>query len=342
MNHKKQNIVLDVGIFIVIMAFTFWSIFRNENLADIADSVKMMSIPSLAAAVALSIFYVAGEGSMICYLLKGVGEKAKLLRCILYSFIGFFFSGITPSATGGQPMQLYYMKKDGHSISTSTAVLMTVGVVYKFVLVVTGTGILLFWREPLKEYLKGYYLLYFVGLSLNAALVIILLLMMFSPGIIMTIFSKLEELLIFFRFWKKSEERKDKVNQFLAGYQETVCFLNNHKKLIGVTIVCTFLQRFSVFVLTYVVYRGLGLDGYAMMDIVLLQASVYIAVDMLPIPGAQGITETMYKKIFRNIFPQQFLVASMCIIRGISFYFIMIVSFGVWGIAHMKNNRKRE
>lgn len=342
MNHKKQNIVLDVGIFIVIMAFTFWSVFRNENLADIADSVKMMSIPSLVAAVALSIFYVAGEGSMICYLLKGVGEKAKLLRCILYSFIGFFFSGITPSATGGQPMQLYYMKKDGHSISTSTVVLMTVGVVYKFVLVVTGTGILLFWREPLKEYLKGYYLLYFVGLSLNAALVIILLLMMFSPGIIMTIFSKIEELLVFFRFWKKSEERKNKVNQFLAGYQETVGFLNNHKKLIGVTIVCTFLQRFSVFVLTYVVYRGLGLDGYAMMDIVLLQASVYIAVDMLPIPGAQGITETMYKKIFRNIFPQQFLVASMCIIRGISFYFIMIVSFGVWGIAHMKNNRKRE
>ena len=170
MNSKKQNIVLDVGIFTAIMAFTFWSVFRNQNMADITGTVKMMSIPSLVAAATLSVFYVAGEGSMICYLLKGVGEKAKLMRCITYSFIGFFFSGITPSATGGQPMQLYYMKKDGHSISASTVVLMTVAVVYKFVLVVTGIGILLFWREPLKEYLEGYYSLYFVGLSLNVAL----------------------------------------------------------------------------------------------------------------------------------------------------------------------------
>lgn len=104
MNNKKQNIVLDVGIFTAIMAFTFWSVFRNQNMADITGAVKMMSIPSLVAAATLSVFYVAGEGSMICYLLKGVGEKAKLMRCIAYSFIGFFFSGITPSATGGQPM----------------------------------------------------------------------------------------------------------------------------------------------------------------------------------------------------------------------------------------------
>ena len=71
-------------------------------------------------------------------------------------------------------------------------------------------------------------------------------------------------------------------------------------------------------------------------------ASIYIAVDMLPVPGAQGITEAMYKKIFRNIFPEQCLIVSMCITRGISFYFIMIVGFGVWAIIYLKNNRKSE
>lgn len=341
MNNKKQNIVLNAGIFAIIMAFTFWSVFRNQNMADIVTSVQMLSMPSLVAAIIFAVFYVAGEGSMICYLLKGVGEKEKLLHCIEYSFIGFFFSGITPSATGGQPMQLYYMKRDGHSISASTVVLMTVAVVYKFVLVVIGMGILLFWRELLKEYLKGYYLLYFVGLSLNVILVIILLLIMFSQGIIMAICSKTEELLVYIRVWKKSVERKEKVNQFLTGYRETVCFLKKNKKLIGVTIICTFLQRFSVFVLTYVIYRGLGLDGSAMIDIVLLQASVYIAVDMLPVPGAQGITEAMYKKVFRNIFPQQYLIAAMCITRGVSFYFIMVVSFAVCVLAHLKTKKQK-
>lgn len=331
--------ILDVGIFAAIMALTFWSIFHNQDMGEIAASVQMMSMSALVLAILLSVCYVAAEGSMICYLLKGVGEKAKLPRCIAYSFIGFFFSGITPSATGGQPMQLYHMKKDGHSVSASTVVLMTVAVIYKFVLVLTGAGILFFWREPLRAYLKGYYFLYFVGLSLNIVLVLLLLLLMLSPGIIRAIFSWLDNLLVSIRLWKKSETRKEKVNRFVAGYQETVRFLKNHKKRIGVTVIGTFLQRFSVFVLTYVVYRGLGLWGTAMTDIVLLQASVYIAVDMLPIPGAQGITEAMYKYIFAAVFPQQYLIASMCITRGISFYFIMIVSFAIWGIAYLKSNR---
>ena len=204
-------------------------------------------MPALVTAIILAVFSVAAEGGMIFYLLKGIGEKSKLSGCIRYSFIGFFFSGITPSATGGQPMQLYYMKKDGHSISASTVVLMTVAVVYKFVLVVTGVGILLFWREPLKEYLEGYYLLYFAGLSLNIGFVIILLLILFSPGIILAVFSRLEKLLVYLRFWKKSEERKDNVNKFLAGYRETVYFLKNHRKLIGITVtgVCLYSGRYA-------------------------------------------------------------------------------------------------
>lgn len=55
-----------------------------------------------------------------------------------------FYSGITPSATGGQPVQLYYMNKDGNKGSDSTIVLMTVAVIYKIVLVVLGVGMLLF------------------------------------------------------------------------------------------------------------------------------------------------------------------------------------------------------
>lgn len=45
-------------------------------------------------------------------------------------------------------MQLYYMQKEGHKVSDSTVVLMTVAVIYKFVLVVMGVGILIFYHEP--------------------------------------------------------------------------------------------------------------------------------------------------------------------------------------------------
>lgn len=79
----------------------------------------------------------------------------------------------------------------------------------------------------------------------------------------------------------------------------------------------------------------MGLYGTPMPDIILLQACVYIAVDMLPVPGAQGITEAMYRTVFETVFPADCLVASMCITRGISFYLVMAVSFTVWGIRHV-------
>ncbi|MDE6219778.1 MAG: flippase-like domain-containing protein [Lachnospiraceae bacterium] len=185
MNKKNvRRLIVNAGIFAVVMALTFQSVFRNQNFAEIADAVGQMSREYLAASVFLAVFFVAGEGCMICYLLKGIGERTTLPRCISYSFVGFFFSGITPSATGGQPMQLYYMKRDGNSLSAASVVLMTVAIIYKLVLVLIGIGILLFWGAPLRNYLQAYYGLYFLGLCLNVVLVVVLLMVMFSQGTI--------------------------------------------------------------------------------------------------------------------------------------------------------------
>lgn len=333
-NRKKW--IVHISIFAAAMALTFWSVFRNQNFAEMAVSIQRLSMPSAMEAVFLAVAFVAGEGCIIWYLLKGIGEKTSLPLCISYSFIGFFFSGITPSATGGQPMQLYYMRKDGNSLSSASVVLMTVAVMYKFVLALMGIGILLFGRQPFKNYFQGYGCLYLFGLFLNISVTAALILIMFSPGIIRAVFYKTEKLLVRLRLWKKSELRGNKMERFLSGYQETVCFLRSHKKMIGVVAAGTFVQRFSIFLLTYVIYRGLGLHGFSMWDVVWLQASVYIAVDMLPLPGTQGITEAMFQSVFQGIFTEQYLAASLCITRGISFYLIMVLGLSVFIVRHFR------
>lgn len=331
MNEKgARKFLFHIGLFTVIMLLTFWFVFRSQDISRTAEAARRMAPGYLAGAFFLAVLFVSAEGCMIWYLFRGIGEKTRLSRCIGYSFIGFFFSGITPSATGGQPMQLYYMKRDGSSLAASSVVLMSVAVVYKLVLVLIGIGIVLFWNVPLRNYLQKYYGLYFLGLFLNTALVALLLLVMFSPGAIRGIFYRAEGIMVRLRLWKESSARRDKMEQFLSGYQGTVHFLKGNKQMIGVILAGTFLQRFTVFVLTYVVYRGLGLSGTALLDIVCVQASVYIAVDMLPIPGAQGITEAMYSCVFGSIFTGSYLAASMCITRGVSFYAVMAIGAAVF------------
>lgn len=347
MSVKKRAV--QAGFFLVIMLLTFLTLFHGKDLSKIGEALRKMQPEYLLAASCLALFFVSAEGWMIWYLMKNMpvsGKNVRLFRCIQYSFIGFFYSGITPSATGGQPVQLYYMNKDGHKSSESTVVLMTVAAVYKFVLVLTGIAILCFWSGPLKEELGKYFYLYLLGLLLNIVLVVIILGVMLFPAVILRAADFFVFLFVRMGIWKSSQNRAEKIRQFVDSYQNAVTWLYRHKKKLFTVIVMTFFQRSSVFLLTYAVYLGFGLRGTGVMKVFLLQASVYIAVDMLPLPGAQGITELMYQTVFAGVFTGAYLIPSMLVSRGINFYFLLLVSLGVVLInriiSEYKNERKRE
>ncbi len=326
---SKRKTFFNAVFFVTVMCLTFYAVFHGQNLGDIRVSVSGMSGRFVCLSMLCALFFVCAEGFMIWYLLRAMGGKTCLARCICYSFIGFFYSGITPSATGGQPMQLYYMKKDGNRLSDSSVVLMTVAVIYKFVLVVVGVLLLLFWLLPLRQYFGGYLSLFLLGLFLNVALVVILAAVMVAPGVMYRLLAGAEKVLVRVRVLQYDRERAGKIRQFIDGYQEAVDFLIRNKGKVCFVVLCTFLQRCSVFLLTAFVYRGFGLQETAFWTVALLQAAVYIAVDMLPVPGAQGITELLYQSVFAGIFTGGFLMPSLYVTRGINFYFLLLVSIFV-------------
>lgn len=322
---NRKNMASAV-IFLLLAAITVTVIFKGNDRKMVMAAMGTLNPMFLAAAAATALFFTAAEGMMIWYLLRSLEGKTSLRSCIKYSFVGFFYSGITPSATGGQPMQLYYMQKEGHRVSDSTVVLMTVAVIYKFVLVAIGVGMLAFYYGPLQHYLGNFIYLYYLGLFLNAALVLVLLFVMVSPGCFKNIVMGGENFLKRLRLLKASDKRTAGLTDMADQYQDAVRFLIRHKKKIVLVIGFTFLQRCSVFFLTWLIYRGMGLSGQTLISVMILQASVYIGVDMLPLPGAQGITEVMYKAAYAKVFPGAYLTASMCVTRGLNFYFLLIVS----------------
>lgn len=327
-------------LFCVIMGLTFYAVMHGQNLKEIGQAIGQMTLPYLLLAVLAAFFFVCAEGIMIWYLLRAMHGKSGLVRCIGYSFVGFFYSGITPSATGGQPVQLYYMKKDGNSLAEASVVLMTVALLYKLVLVITGCMLLLCFGGILREYLGGYYGLYLLGLSLNVILVALLLAVMSMPLRMKGLIFRLEEKLTEWRLLKASDGRKERIEQFIGGYQEAVSFLQEHKGKVAAVLSFTFLQRSSMFLLTVLIYCGFSLKGTGFLTIALLQAAVYIAVDMLPVPGAQGITELMYCSVFSSVFPGHYLMASLYVNRGISFYFLLLVSLAVVAVRWISAKRR--
>lgn len=316
----------NVIFFLIIMGLTIYAVLHGQNLDEIATSLREITLPYLFCAVMVALFFVGAEGVIIWSLLRSMHGNSGLIKCIGYAFVGFFYSGITPSASGGQPMQLLYMKRDGNRLSESSVVLMTVALLYKFVLVCMGIGILLFWRQPLRGYLRGYYGLFLIGMVLNTSLVLVLLGAMLAPVLIRHILFAIDYLLVKLHILKPSSDRRLRIDHFIGGYQEAVLFLKSHLLKVFGAILFTFFQRICVFGLPFIVYQGFSLEGSSFLTILCLQTSIYIAVDMLPIPGAQGITELMYRTVFQTVFTGAYLMPGLYVTRGISFYLMLGVS----------------
>lgn len=333
---KRLKNQLSYLFFILLAVLAFYTVFHDNDLEMTVVFIKKMKLWHLLFAFATALVFTMMEGAMIYYLLRPLQGWANFAKCIRYSFVGFFYSGITPSATGGQPMQLYHMNRDGNDLSASTVVLMTVALVYKLVLVLMGIAIVLFYFPVLEEYLGSYRNLFYLGMVLNTALVVALFIVMIFPDFARSLLLFLEHMLVKVRVMKPSEQRIYTIRRFIDSYQDAVDYLLHHKKQIFVAILGAFVQRCLVFILPYIVYCGFGLSGTDALTILSLQLAIYLAVDMLPLPGAQGITELMYRTVFQDIFTVEYIVPSMCVTRGISFYFLLFFSMAVCIIHHIR------
>ena len=143
MRSKKK--IIGNGIFLILVfVLTIYGVFHGEDLEAMTEAIRKADKRMLVLGVALVLFFIWGESVILWYMMRSFGILVKKRICFLFSSVGFFFSCITPSASGGQPMQIYYMKKEKIPIPVATVILMVVTITYKLVLVVIGLGVFLF------------------------------------------------------------------------------------------------------------------------------------------------------------------------------------------------------
>ena len=181
---KKNKKVIFNGVFLVVVfALTIYGVFHGEDLESMMDAIRSADKRWLAPGLALVAFFIWGESIIIWYMMRSYGIKLKKRTCFLFSSVGFFFSCITPSASGGQPMQAYYMKKKNIPIPVSAVILMIITITYKLVLVVIGIGVAVFGRGFLHQYLEGILPVFYLGLALNIFCVTFMTILVFHRSL---------------------------------------------------------------------------------------------------------------------------------------------------------------
>lgn len=333
----RKKLIVNVLFLVLIFSFTFYGLLKEEELSDLIKSLELAKIGYLILGLVFVVIFVCSESVIIHYMMRSLNRETSFGSCIKYSFIGFFFSCITPSASGGQPAQIYYMKKDGIDIPTSSLVLMIVTIGYKLVLVVIGAFLLLFQQKLLHQYMtpiSNFFL--YLGMVLNVIGIGGLLFLVLKPSFVKAMLLWIQKLLVKLHIMKNISE---KVMDSMKQYHETAQFFQTHLKVMMRVFYLSVFQRVCLFYVTYLVYRSFGLHGVSAYTIVMLQAVISLSVDMLPLPGGMGASESLYMILFASIFGKTFLLPSMILSRGISYYALLLISAIVTSYAHLTMGR---
>lgn len=309
---------------ILIFSWTLYDVFHGEDLGRLLKSIEHARLRWIGPAVALVLFFIWAESHILWWSFRPFNIRVSAFRCFLFSSVGFFFSCITPSASGGQPMQLYYMKKANIPISTGTAILMLVTITYKFVLVVWGLGLLIFWRTETASYMGMTLPLLYLGIALNIFSVTSMSIMLFWQGVMEKLVAWTAILLEKLRFMRGRNlpKRFEAMAERYRGAAET---LRHHPLLIIKIILLTFVQRIALFAVTCFVCLAFRRGGSVLLHALLLQGCIAVCVDMLPLPGGMGVSERLFLQLFPPIFGTM-LLPGMILSRGISYYSQLLLS----------------
>lgn len=339
---KLLKYALNIGLILIITFFTLHVIFKDQELTEIIHDLRMADPFWIAVGAAAAMIFVAGESVIIHYMLKVLDQKISFLKCLKYSFIGFFFSYITPSSTGGQPMQMYHMKKDKIKIGYSTLIMLLITIAYKSVLILLGLGFLIFNSDVITQYAADMKWLMVLGFVLNLSFIAALLLVFLKPIWARALGIKAVSLLTKIRILKR--KNKDKYTEKVIGICDTYAmgadYIKKNLSAVFYVFILTAVQRLCLFAVTWIVYRAYGLDGTSFVNIITLQIMIAVAVEMLPLPGAAGISESCFLLAFTEIFGMNLVKPAMLISRGLTFYLILFVGGFVTLSAYIINMKK--
>ena len=329
MNIRKSTnlkMVRNFTIFILLIIVTFWWIFRKQNMNDLFNTIKSANIIYLVLGAFLMLCYHLTESYNLRSILVTLGErKISIFKALKFTFIGFFFSSITPAASGGQPIEIYYMTKE--DIPGPKATLTSLLILFGFQMSTITYGVVCAIINP-KVISGGLFWLFLLGTTLNVLALTLFFFCIFSPKTTRKIIK------VFIKGLKKAriknmDKREKQITDSLNKYNEGAAFIKSNKSAFIKIILREFLQVAFYFSVPFCIYKSLGLNTYNYFEIFSMQAILYITVCALPLPGAVGVSETVFLRIFEAAFGTTLIAGSMILSRGVTFYLYVLISFFV-------------
>lgn len=331
-------------LFIVLFIITFSFIFQKYSIEEFLNTLRTCNKFYIFGAFFCVALYLVFGALYLKKIFASFQIKISNFQSLCYNAIEIYFSAVTPSSTGGQPVEAYYMARDKIPYQKSTVAILINTMLYKLVIVILGLlGMIIF---PNIIFQNGWLfnLLLLLGMFINIAIIILFASLIYSEKLPIKILNCGIKILSFFHLLKKDEieKKQNNIEESMKDYRNCAEFTKSHPDVLLKSFVYLFLQRLSLFLISFFIYRAFGLNDYNLFVILFLQIAVTQATDCVPFPGGVMVGETLTYQINTLIYGNSLALSSMLLLRGISFYFLVFVSSILFVIYHFKGLRKKD
>lgn len=337
---KIKRQLLGILILFILIIITFSFCLKGYTFGELWAALKNAEFAFLLAGFGMMLIFILCEAVNIYLIMKALGHKISLFRCFEYSNIGFYFSSITPSASGGQPAQIYYMKQDRIPVAVSSITIFFIVYVYQIAMILLGI-IMTFLRFSAAAYfIRKLSFLFVFGVVVNTSVIFILFAFMFSKKLVPSVASFIIKAGKKLRLIKNADQVKGKFDQSLISFHEKAMTLKTHTRLFFKILLVTLIQMTALNSIPSLVYCSMGYGSKQLADIFTCQSLLTISVSSVPLPGAEGVTQGGFLQVFGAYFPPDMLTYAMLINRSISFYIPLLLSLLLYVFTHIRTAKQ--
>lgn len=325
----KQRIkkIYNISILLIGVALLIYLCVSENGLFDLAGHIGTLHAGWLTLAAAGTLGELLLDALLIYWFTRLTDRRYPLRYALRSGMTGHFYSAITPFQTGGQPMQVFFMSRQGVDPGVSTAALIQKFLVYQSCLTAySAFAILVFFPLFGGRVGAGFWGLALAGFCLQAAIIAALVLFSFNRRLTRRLLQFVCRLLHRLHLLPDAAQAARQWEGHLDAYHACNRQLLRHKLFLLRACFLTILQLTSLFSVSYFIYRAFGLVQATALEMLCAQAFVTMLVSVVPLPGAAGASEGGFYVFFSLFFSAGTVKSATAIWRFITYYAVILVT----------------
>lgn len=322
MKNIKKNAFVLLAVTLVILYFVL-----KDDFHSIIDNLLKMNLWWFLVALLCYVLYIVFKSLAFQITVKQEKKEVTFKRSIIHNMIIQFFNGITPFSTGGQPMEVYMLKKQGIRYSRGVNIILQTFIFYQTALVLYGiVAVTLNFYFRFFDKVAILKNLILIGFLINTLVVVFLFIIAFSKKLTHFFVHLAIKLLYKIKLVKNKEETLEKWNERLEKFHECTSQLKQNKGLFVRGVLYQFISLTFFYVIP--LFIAFSMNDYVSLDpLKAIVASAYVLIigSFVPIPGASGGIEYGFLAFFGNFISGSVLPSMLLMWRFITYYLAMII-----------------